>query len=78
VSGLQGWDGSDDWGQGVSVDQQLESANADDYDALLLPGDESDKLRINPAAVRFVRSFVGQESRCGDLPRTMDSSKRAR
>ena len=56
---VQGWQ-HDDWGQGVSVDQQLESANADDYDALLLPGGvmNPDKLRINPAAVRFVRSFV--------------------
>ena len=56
---VQGWQ-HDDWGQGVSVDQQLESANADEYDALLLPGGvmNPDKLRINPAAVRFVRSFV--------------------
>lgn len=50
----------DDWGQAVSVDQHLDGANADDYDALLLPGGvmNPDKLRINLAAVRFVRSFV--------------------
>lgn len=50
----------DDWGQGVSVDRQLESADADEYDALLLPGGvmSPDKLRINPLAVRFVKSFV--------------------
>ena len=50
----------DDWGQGVSVDRHLEEANANDYDGLLLPGGvmNPDKLRINPAAVRFVRSFV--------------------
>ena len=50
----------DDWGQGVSVDRHLDDANADDYDALLLPGGvmSPDKLRMNPTAVRFVRSFV--------------------
>ncbi len=56
---VKGWQ-HDDWGQGVSVDRQLDSADADEYDALLLPGGvmNPDKLRINPAAVRFVKSFV--------------------
>ena len=56
---VKGWH-EDDWGQGVSVDRQLEGASADEYDALLLPGGvmNPDKLRINPAAVRFVKSFV--------------------
>ena len=56
---VKGWQ-HDDWGQGVSVDRQLDSTNADEYDALLLPGGamNSDKLRINPTAVRFVKSFV--------------------
>jgi len=56
---VKGWQ-HDDWGQGVSVDQQLDSANADEYDALLLPGGvmNPDKLRSNPAAVRFVKAFV--------------------
>ena len=56
---VKGWQ-HDDWGQGVSVDCQLDSANADEYDALLLPGGvmNPDKLRINPTAVRFVKSFV--------------------
>ena len=56
---VKGWQ-HDDWGQGVSVDSQLDGANADDYDALLLPGGvmNPDKLRINPTAVRFVRAFV--------------------
>lgn len=50
----------DDWGQAVSVDRHVEEASADDYDGLLLPGGvmNPDKLRINPTAVRFVRSFV--------------------
>ena len=56
---VTGWQ-HDDWGQGVSVDRQLEGADADEYDALLLPGGvmSPDKLRINPLAVRFVKSFV--------------------
>src|SRR4029079_2306699 len=35
-------------------------ANADDYDALLLPGGvmNPDKLRANPKAVAFVKAFV--------------------
>jgi protease I len=50
----------DDWGQGVSVEQHLDNADPDEYDALLLPGGvmNPDKLRINPAAVRFVKAFV--------------------
>jgi protease I len=41
------------------VDVALENANADDYDALVLPGGvmNPDKLRINPKAVQFVKSF---------------------
>lgn len=56
---VKGWQHSD-WGQGVSVDRHVDDANADEYDALLLPGGvmNPDQLRINPAAVRFVKSFV--------------------
>ncbi len=56
---VKGWQHSD-WGQGVSVDRHLDEAKADDYDGLLLPGGvmNPDHLRINPAAVRFVRDFV--------------------
>ena len=56
---MQGWQHTD-WAQGVTVDQHVDTANADDYDALLLPGGvmNPDKLRANPAAVRFVKSFV--------------------
>jgi len=44
----------------VSVDQHLDAANADEYDALLLPGGvmNPDHLRMNPTAVRFVKAFV--------------------
>jgi protease I len=55
---VKGWDHKD-WGDEISVDIALKSANADDFDALLLPGGvmNPDHLRMNPDAVRFVRDF---------------------
>ena len=48
-----------DWGDEYDVDVALDSANAADYDALLLPGGvmNPDHLRKNDRAVAFVRSF---------------------
>jgi protease I len=48
-----------DWGENFTVDVQLEKANADEYDALLLPGGvmNPDYLRINQKAVDFVKRF---------------------
>ncbi len=42
------------------VDELVSAASLDDYDALLLPGGtvNPDKLRMEPAAVQFVRNFV--------------------
>ena len=56
---VKGWQHSD-WAQGVSVDRHVDAATADEYDALLLPGGvmNPDHLRMNPAAVRFVKEFV--------------------
>lgn len=56
---VKGWQNGD-WAQGVSVDRHLDAATADEYDALLLPGGvmNPDHLRMNPTAVRFVKSFV--------------------
>jgi len=58
---VKGWEHVD-WGDEFDVDVALADANADDYDALLLPGGviNPDKLRINPQAVQFVRSFFEQ------------------
>lgn len=44
-----------------TVDRAVSAAAVDDYDALLLPGGtvNPDKLRIDDAAVSFVRDFVG-------------------
>ena len=49
----------DDKGRMVDVDRALANADAGDYDALVLPGGvgNPDKLRVQPAAVEFVRSF---------------------
>jgi len=56
---IKGWD-IDNWGQLIPVDVQLEEANPEDYDALMLPGGvmNPDKLRMNPQAVAFVKAFV--------------------
>jgi len=55
---IKGWQ-HDHWGEELKVDVALESANADTFDALLLPGGvmNPDQLRMNKQAVQFVRSF---------------------
>jgi len=56
---VKGWQHTD-WGQSVTVDYNVDAAEADEYDALLLPGGvmNPDRLRVNAAAVRFVKAFV--------------------
>ena len=57
---VQGWNHYDkgDW---FKVDVGVDAANANDYDALLLPGGVAnpDQLRTVPAAVDFTRSMFG-------------------
>lgn len=55
---VKGWDHTD-WGETVDVDVRLADADADDYDALLLPGGvmSPDSLRRVEAAQNFVRHF---------------------
>ena len=55
---INAWDG-DDFGDAFGVDRALGQAQADDYDALLLPGGvmSPDKLRMEDKAVEFVRAF---------------------
>src|SRR4051812_42400640 len=55
---VKAWD-MKEWGKEIPVDLALDSANAADYDALLLPGGvmNPDKLRMVPEAVQFVRQF---------------------
>ena len=56
---VKGWTHTN-WSGTVPVDRQLDKARAEEYDALLLPGGvmNPDRLRMNPNAVEFVRSFV--------------------
>lgn len=55
---IRGWKDKD-WGDTVSVDVVLSEASAEDYDALVLPGGviNPDKLRMDKAAVDFVKAF---------------------
>jgi protease I len=47
------------WGAEIAVDLPLESAHAEEFDALLLPGGvkNPDTLRMEPQAVAFVKAF---------------------
>ena len=59
---IKGWkDGN--WSQEVAVDQTVEKAMVDDYDALVLPGGviSPDKLRRSAEAVEFVRGFFREK-----------------
>jgi protease I len=55
---IKGWSHAD-WGQKVDVDRLLADAKVEDFDALVLPGGvmNPDALRMNPAAVAFVKAF---------------------
>ena len=58
IQGLQGMDK----GETFRVDHAVSEVSADDYDGLILPGGlkNPDKLRMDEAAVRFVRTFFEQ------------------
>src|SRR5262249_32931584 len=58
---VRGWEHTE-WGKEITVDVPLDQANPNDFDALLLPGGvlNPDKLRIQPKAVQFVKSFFDQ------------------
>ncbi|MBS1795059.1 MAG: type 1 glutamine amidotransferase [Acidobacteria bacterium] len=55
---IRGWNHTD-WGASIDVDLTVDEADADDFDALQLPGGvmNPDKLRMNPRAVEFVKAF---------------------
>jgi protease I len=55
---LQAWQHQEK-GDKFAVDVELDAADPNDYDALLLPGGVAnpDQLRMLPKAVRFVKSF---------------------
>lgn len=58
---VKGWEHTK-WGKEFPVDVAIDQANANSYDALLLPGGvmNPDKLRTNAKAVQLVRSFIDQ------------------
>jgi protease I len=47
------------WGESFDVDVSLDNANPEHYDGLLLPGGviNPDKLRLEEAAIRFIKHF---------------------
>lgn len=55
---IKGWN-EKNWGDSIAVDLTVDEANANDFDALQLPGGvmNPDKLRMNEKAVQFVKSF---------------------
>ncbi|HET7892497.1 MAG TPA: type 1 glutamine amidotransferase domain-containing protein [Candidatus Sulfotelmatobacter sp.] len=56
---VKGWNHTE-WGNEVPVDVALDSAKAEEFDALLLPGGvmNPDSLRMDPKAVAFVKQFT--------------------
>jgi len=56
---VKAWD-KDHWSIELTVDRQLDDANMEDYDALMLPGGvlNPDKLRMNRKAVEFAQQFM--------------------
>jgi protease I len=56
---VRGWNHKE-WGNEVPVDVSLDSAKAEEFDALLLPGGvmNPDQLRMNSKAVEFVKHFT--------------------
>jgi protease I len=59
---IKGWDKSD-WGTSVTADLQIDEVDADNFDALVLPGGQinPDVLRINEKAVELVLDFLDGE-----------------
>lgn len=55
---IKGWN-EKNWGDSIAVDETIDNANAENFDALQLPGGvfNPDKLRMNEKAVAFIKSF---------------------
>jgi protease I len=56
---IKGWS-QGNWGKTIHVDMTVDSANSEDFDALLLPGGvmNPDRLRMDDKAVQFARDFA--------------------
>ena len=59
---IRGWDKTD-WGTSVTADMTIDEVDADDFDALVLPGGQMnpDVLRMNEKAVELVLDFLDSE-----------------
>jgi len=59
---IKGWD-KKDWGRPVKVDKTLDQVNANDYDAVVLPGGQinPDLLRVEPKALAFIKDIFNQK-----------------
>jgi len=55
---IKGWSGGD-WGDSVSVDESVASADASAFEALVIPGGvmNPDKLRMDKDSIEFARAF---------------------
>lgn len=65
---IRAWDMTD-WGKKVEADVKLAEADPTLYDGLVLPGGamSPDKLRLEPAAVTFVKSFFTDNKPVGAI-----------
>lgn len=65
---IRGWD-EDNWGRSVNVDRTLDEADADDYDALVLPGGQinPDILRTDAKAVGFIKAMNAADKPIGAI-----------
>ena len=65
---IKGWN-EQNWGQAIRVERTLDECSPDDFDALMLPGGvmNPDKLRMDPRAVNFCRTFFEQGKPVGAI-----------
>lgn len=65
---IKGWN-EKDWGDKIAVDLTVDEADANDFDALQLPGGvmNPDKLRMNEKAVSFVKAFFEEGKPVGAI-----------
>ena len=63
---VRGWK-MKEWGEELPVDQALDEADPEDYDALVLPGGviNADALGLQPKAVKFVKAFFDADKPVG-------------
>ena len=59
---IRSWVGAN-WGEKIHVDLELSAADAEDFDALVLPGGQinPDHLRVNRSAISFIGHFAASK-----------------